>query len=307
MWEVLEHLPLYLKIGILLAISLSFLGFWLDKYVRNHFQQQIADAWQRIDNDLWPNKFLTLYDHLLTSSSSSIGRPQIMRSALLSLLSMIVIMVAWFPLELTESTSRSWWPKDTMVGLLIIATYVIPVNILGDYLSFWETRIVVGFMAKTKRSLLRILFVVLDLAATTLLFLIFTLLGTVVFVAVLYVAGMELPEHILVHVISAFGEIVLGGGWLFADVYVSDLNVFGVLYFTTMATSIWVWTYMIGSLLWPVVVFIPKVIAVERRPTGFAMTIGGVVLGLLVAAIGGLIDCVLPLIEWTLKEDATPS
>lgn len=296
MKQVLEGIPIYLQLGFFVAVNIGTLGFLLDKHIRRHYRQEISLEWQRIDKNSWPKKFLKLHDHLLTSSSSSAGRPRLGRSAALSMLSMFVITIGWILFGLPEN---NWGNKIENLEfiILIFVVYVIPVNILGDYFSFWETRIVVGRMAESTRKFFLVFYVLFDFVVTTLLFLVCLVLGSAVLIIVAYVAGMRFEGSVLDEIGRTIVEIVLSGAWLFASTDLPEMDAFGVLYLTTLTTSIWIWAYMIGSQLWPVVLIVANMFEVERKPIGYAMTMGGVVLGFLVAAIGGFVDYALPLIK----------
>ncbi len=290
-----EGTPIYLSLGFYVAVTISALGFILDHIVRKHYRQEISHEWQRIDKNSWPKKFLELHDRLLTSSLSSAGRPRLGRSAALSMLSIFVIIVGWLLLGLPDNNLDNKFSADHELIILIFVIYIIPVNILGDYFSFWETRIVIGRMAEAKQKVALFLYVLLDFVVTTLLFMIFLLLGTVVFIMMFYLEGAQM-DNILSEVGNTIYEILESGGWLFASADAPGINAFGVLYLTTLTTSIWVWAYMIGSLLWPAVLLLANVIEVERKPIGFAMAVGGVVLGFLVVIIGWIVDFSLPLV-----------
>ncbi len=66
----------------------------------------------------------------------------------------------------------------------------------------------------------------------------------------------------------------------------SDGDVFVIFFYTTLFTSVWVWLFMLGGVLWPLFTWLRGVLRVDKFPVGSAMAIGGVFGGLVVTALG---------------------
>ncbi len=66
----------------------------------------------------------------------------------------------------------------------------------------------------------------------------------------------------------------------------SDGDVFVIFFYTTLFTSVWVWLFMLGGVLWPLFTWLRGVLLVDKFPVGSAMAIGGLFAGLVVTALG---------------------
>ncbi len=80
---------------------------------------------------------------------------------------------------------------------------------------------------------------------------------------------------------------MISGGWLYfgAD---TAYDLIAACFYTTLFTSVWVWIFMLGGVLWPLFSWLSNVLAVDKYPVGSVMAIGGVFLGLAVTAGGYL-------------------
>ena len=270
-------------VAVTVFSSFCVFGYFMDDKIDHRYRTTSYELLARINKDLWPRLFLSLYDHVFRSSTN--GRPQFRRSASATFVAMAIVGAVWFVHQPTviEIFAREGWEYTWMI-LLVLLPFVIVINLVGDYFSFWETRIVLVGMTRTRSSLVRALLIVADMIASM----------------AIYAVGLTLGLFLGPPVWEVFGVLVAPTGWeLVGDVFhwvifehtllLSNpdeiANFFGVLFYTTMSTSIWLWVYLCGLTVWPFLTFLRNVLDIKKHPVGALMAIGGAVMGVFVGAI----------------------
>ena len=270
--------------GLIAFVLITRWGFYIDDKISDQVRKKVYDLCRNIDRNRWPDPFIELFDRLFYSERK--GRPKFWRSVLASCLVMVIITVAWLyrqpsAIELINAVS---WP---VIGVL--TTYAVCINLLGDYFSLWETRAVLLRMAKRRDGRGRILLLLFDGLASALIFVAGLILGSVVFLFF-----WSLPDGIvdvltLVKIVgSGVGETISS---LFREggIFLSDPghggSVLGIFLYTTFFTSVWVWTFLIGVLLLPLLKQLWSIFNVEKHPVGAAMCVGGAFFGLVLTII----------------------
>ena len=145
-----------------------------------------------------------------------------------------------------------------------VCIFAVSINLVGDYLSLWETRIIIGRMgdyrlmgqkSKSKcRSVCRVSFLLIDLIASVLIFFSTLLLGLLLSSPIMIANESLSAEDVFLFVSVSFQWIVeyfLEGGITFShsDPSFDPITIF---FYTTLFTSIWAWAFMCGSICWPV-------------------------------------------------------
>lgn len=201
-------------------------------------------AWLRA----WPQHFIELFDNLFGKRHFSFSC--FFRSSLASLLALVVLFVAFLIASETtlEQYLDSWfvdqWAHDPVLALSLGITIV--GNFLPDYLSLLETRFVLSRLKDNPAWYKVVFYLVFDLVATTVIFLLF-------FVLYLYIVfSMREGWHGWDYVVFLSDSVFTGilPMWLTSF----DLNVSSSLtfdrrlnFYTTFITSAWIWLFVIST------------------------------------------------------------
>ena len=266
--------------------AISVFGFLVDSKISEEYRSKTRDLLNQISPKTWPTSFLALYDAIFRSSGN--GRPRVVRSVSASLLTVTIIAVAWGVRQPTAVGSLVEAARGETLRVFTILAFALACNLVVDYLSFWETRLVISRIAKTQRSAWRAALVLFDLLATVAIFLVGLFLALAAGLAALHNPEdsdqfQNIASPLLYEIGHSYSMLIEGGGIMFAGN--EDTRVFGVLFFSTLFTSVWVWAYLIGIFLWPMLTFLKRLFNVEKYPVGAAMTIGGVFVALVTASL----------------------
>lgn len=280
-------------VAVAIAVSsLSRFGYFIDDKIDEHYRSLLANNLRRMDNGTWTRSFLSIYDTIFRASQN--GRPSAARSALASTIALAVVTVAWL---VAQPGVLEFFSKTTGLRLeivLVLSAFAIIVNVLGDYLSFWETRIVIGWMAKTDRRVIRSVLVVGDLVSSIVIYFVALTVAWVIIISVqipLKTGEFDISTWArgLQVVVFKFPVQTVTTGYIYFLGEPVASNFYGVFFVTTMFTSIWLWTYVVGGILWRFLAVLAKVFDVEKHPVGAAMTIGSTVVGVVVVVISFLV------------------
>jgi len=181
----------------------------------------------------------------------------------------------------------------TLFYLILLVPYAMFINVMGDYFSLWETRLIVGRIAKRILRKHRFLLLLLDVLVSTLIFVAGLILGSATFLATWVLGGGDLSffgdGSWLYHLFSLIKEIMslvfIEGGLSFSD-QLGIGSFFGILLYTTFFTSVWVWVFFIGVTFLPFVTQLCRIFKVEKYPVGVAMCVGGAAVGLVTTIVG---------------------
>ena len=171
---------------------------------------------------------------------------------------------------------------ETLFTFVAVPAIVVVVNLVGDYFSLWESRIIISRMVTLRGVLRRSGIFALDLVAT------FAIYCVSLFIACLPVgfAYMAVFDDTRTTVwsltLNVFRILFLDGTSVMAGNPNSDF--LAICLYTSLLTSVWVWTFSLGLILWPTIGGLASCFNTQYRPVGAAMTIGGILFGLLVMA-----------------------
>lgn len=203
-------------------------------------------AWMNV----WPKHFIDLFDSLFGKRHLTVNC--FLRSSLASLLALLVLFVA-FLIASDTSLGRyldSWyvdqWADDPVLALSLGITIV--GNFLPDYLSLLETRFVLSRLKDGPPWYKVIGYLVFDLVATTVIFLLF-------FILYLYIVfSMRDGWHDWDYVVYLFDSVFTGilPMWLTSfDLDVSSSLTFDrrLNFYTTFITSAWIWLFVLSTVV----------------------------------------------------------
>lgn len=263
--------------------------------------------------------FLLFFNRLFDPNGT--GRPRFWRSVLASCLVLTIVSIAWAIREHERAghVSTSLMNlSETCLALPKWTSFILPficasmINFIGDFLSLWETRFVIGHMANAQGRARQAVFLLLDIVATVLIYGIFLALGAFLMFWVFFcsaqarelslecLAGLckitELEKFsnssgpagiiagILGFVFSTFSRLIFDAGLFFSSTEPTDL--FAIFFYTTFFTSVWLWAFILGIKLGSLRAWLGYKPDVDKYPVASAMLIGGVLSGLLITVVG---------------------
>lgn len=187
----------------------------------------------------WPSTFANVFDSIF--GKKHLSWRCFWRSCVASLIAVIVVTSIWGVLRPEHLASylvglQDWLGDDMLVGLL---AFVI-LNLFPDYISLLESRYIIRRMSTAQHSPGRILsLLVLDVVLTVSIF--FAALLPLAFIGA-YAFGVSALEVYT----KVMAEILEHGVFLSSEY---DSLSFGIFFYTTFFTSVWVWLYAISGLV----------------------------------------------------------
>ena len=195
------------------------------------------DFAQRPSN--WPGTFITLFDAVYSDDHGS--WTCFWRSALTSVVVVSLLLTGFMGFGLLEGFTPD---SPTDLSALTFLSLPILINVIVDYGSLFETRWILGRMARSPRWPLHVGYLLVDL--------VLTLLCIFVPVVVLQVVLTMSPDEIVVWSPAFWAEVgqeasVLAEWIVRFDA--DDARMLSVMVFSTLFTSVWVWCYVGAGLL----------------------------------------------------------
>ena len=185
----------------------------------------------------WPSTFVALFDRVFTEKHLSWRCFR--RSSVASVAAVVVITLAVAAVDpsmlddLFKIAGDSPW--SMVVALLALVFMTLVFNLLPDYLSLYETRLVLGVMAKSGGWMRTLALLVFDLAATMLITFV------VGFVLMLSLLRLLLGNPVTVAwVVKLF--------WQNLSFSSHDPHI-GIFIYSALFTSVWVWLYALSGVL----------------------------------------------------------
>jgi len=191
---------------------------------------------------------VTQFNTFQTLSERHLSGKCFRRSSLASLAAVGVITLAVLAVDASIIRDFGGGGGGIFVSVTLLALLSLLINLLPDYLSLYETRLVLGFMAKSKGALRTLALLLFDLAATVL---ISFLVGFVVMFGLF---------------ITIFGDpltVTELAEWFWEGLTFSgEKSELGIFIYSTFFTSVWVWLYALSG-------FLVKGIATSRKGLHF--------------------------------------
>ena len=278
--------------GLSVAAAAAAFGYLWNGRVTADYRMRVRRRMNRIESDeSLAHLFVEFFDRVFDPTAK--GRPRLKRAVLASCIVLALFLI---------SISLTWWGDPNSAfgrildqneypgwsGILTALAFAIGTNLFGDIFSLWETRIILGVMARSRRRIHGLLLVV-DFIATTLIFIAGLGLGACISLLSEWLLLQSTSIEELLRPGYAFGwikktyfetyeSLIVNKGILFlADRNSYDL--FGVYYYTALATSVWAWLFFVGIKVWPLMAFVKRILDDEQAPVGVAMTVGGLYFG----------------------------
>ena len=282
----------YLKeIVSFFSLCISF-GFLIDRLLpeesKNYVAAGLKRTFSQVGRDNFARLFIIIFDRLF--DPNGIGRPRFWRSAIVSCLALTFVGLYQHRLIGEPGSSIVEFLRlDTLTAVIILLPFAIPINLIGDYFSLWETRFLIGYMASVGTMKKQFVFLALDLLVTTIIFIVTFIFGhllALVFLALV----LDDWNH------SDYGMI---SAWVYESVDLLSLiffdygltfssgdkftNIMAVFFATTLVTSIWIWVFMIGvvawRILWGIGARLIGALPVDKKPVTVTLALGGAIIG----------------------------
>lgn len=205
----------------------------------------------------WPKTFAAIFDSVF--GERHLSWQCIWRSCVASLIGVGILTLIW----------ASIYP-DQEIWLTVVLGAVL-FNLVPDYLSLLETRYVLRWMG-TKPSTGRICaLLAFDIVVTGV---IFFFMAVLIFVlANILITSWNIPSDPILETISytvALAWELLVPGFRLSSPDFLDGPSFGIFFYSTYFTSLWVWLYPLSGivlrLLYPVVILMQRHLDIDNKP-----------------------------------------
>ena len=234
--------------------------------------------------------FIAVFDYLF--HPSSLHRPRLMRSVAVSCSALVLISAYWHLGNYEQATRIVSSAISSSENIVILALLAILFNVFVDFISLWETRLVLERMASRRGVGRRLVWLFVDVICSLFLFIV-VFYWSFFFVAFyskwnnFFLTSLPLAIPIPPGVFPVFVfELVLGSGFKFTytNIVTDPLLVF---FYTSLFPSLWVWVFMGGTIVWSALrPLLANMGQLQQRPATCVMTAGG----LLLACVLGLLE-----------------
>lgn len=181
----------------------------------------------------YPSVFISLFDRVF--DSRHISRRRILHSCIASLTS--VVFLALLVTMISEDTWINFRDDFSSLpqSLLAFTIVTLILNIIPDYISLVETRILIGYMSKVRLRFYPLI-VILDLTFTASIFILWA-----------HMLANFIPSDI--DVFGVLGESILSwrGG--------SEYSIVSVWFFSTFSTSFWILLFFLSAITLRILLF----------------------------------------------------
>jgi len=214
----------------------------------------------------WQVIFVSVFDRLFGSNHFSWRC--ISRSCIASFVTVVLLTLIWGVVE--PSGFRFFFRQFWHGAFLFIIILTISINFIADYLSLLETRCLIQWMRGYDSFLAILAFLVMDIVATTAIFIIGLSLHQ------LLLLGAE-PMSILVNIsdIQRYLEklTTMTSSTVKLEGHLAFSPPLGIWFYSTFFTSIWIWVFALAGLFFKIarffgggVMHLGRVIDIEKKP-----------------------------------------
>ena len=224
-----------LGVGFAIPFALLFLFWYADDQIQVDFKSRFA-RFLLSEPGTEPNRLLGRYfvDFFDVKFGSNVfGLRFILRSFVASFLAVLTMFLVWLIVNQDTSTIRDLFSDESnFILLVVVPTLAIILNLVPDYCSLVESRLILGRM--TDEDLKTVfLYLILDLVLTT---------AIIITTFALLHANMGLMAA---NNLGDFMRIV----WALDAGRYHEESILGIFFYSTYFTSVWVWLHTISILL----------------------------------------------------------
>jgi hypothetical protein len=182
----------------------------------------------------WPGMFASVFDRVF--GKKHISWRCFRRSAIVSVISVGIMSLV---VTAVHGAGQGVWDilsDAPLANAILFAAYVVLLNLLPDYVSLLETRLLIRFMSAA-RILIHPLFLILDAAFTTLIF------GIAVWLTAWMLSSLTSGEPLE---LSELPSLIAGAATFWND---DAYAVSGIFLYSTFVTSAWIWLFVVSGLV----------------------------------------------------------
>ena len=220
---------------------------------------------------------LMLFRHAF--KPAAMHRPCFWRSAKYSTLAVMLLLLFRFAGDWSRAQDLlDEVMADAGLLLLIYFVFAIVINWFADFLSLWETHLVLRRMALTTTKMRLALWLIVDVAATAVI--VYT-----AFVVAIEIVGFVIdPDaHLELGILGQVDMVRVFLGFMGDALRFRGtdptLDPLGIIIYTSLLPSAWVWVVISGAFVWSSMrPFLAVMDNLHKRPVLCIMTAGGVVL-----------------------------
>ena len=289
--DILNNLGLFGS-GLILLITISGVFWKADDAFSEEFKEEIALHLLCLDISItvksWPNYLASLFDNIFGEKHLSWKR--FSRSCAASVIFYLLILMMCISIS-GVSAFLPW--ENNIEELLLSSVLFIVVNLIADYLSLIETRMIIGEMCKYDHPITVILFIFIDIFLTLSIFTLSVLMASFILFAI-----SKITHTIITPILSIFyyifGRYYLEG--IVKTLMFKDYLPISVATYTTFITSVWIWLYALSQMLIrlsaraePLLETIKHILPIETRPFRSIGIISGFIVCCLYWIIGTIV------------------
>lgn len=209
------------------------------------------------DANKWPLAFRDIFERVFGAKHFSL------RSFGMSLVSsvffLVVMHLIWATLHPTNAALFFGEGVQSFAEILILGTLL---NFLPDFISLFETRLILRRMARANSTLTILALIVIDVVLTGAIFIAsYTLAFYALYVLAGVFAGLDLSGHWRFLKTGVFFD---SPGWGTAD----EISM-GPYIYTTFLTSVWIWLYVLSASVAKVFRFADRTVGIFRLVLDF--------------------------------------
>lgn len=199
-----------------IAAAIYFSSKWIGKRLKPEIKAHVADWLEGKSDDTWHENFIRLINHIFGKDHISIRC--IFFSSLFSLLSVAALYVLFGQiLGVLDADQRIG--ED--VGLIKILTLGAILNLIPDFISLFETRLLIRFLNFRKSIFFQVLVLIFDLIFSSIVILV----AINIYSFLIYGDTVSLVEMMGIY------------------------SLYSIFFFSTFTTSLWAWIYCISTWL----------------------------------------------------------
>lgn len=270
--SMLERIGLFGS-SVLIGLACFPVFRFFDNFFPSHVKLELTRRLRMAPSMPWAHIFIHMHDRVFVGpSTTSTGRPGFWRTVCVSFTCWIVLFVGF---SLSSTTVRNdivalfelseEFAIPNLVTLVSLFSLFFWLNPIVDYLSVFETRIVLQRMrtANRIRSLSLLLFV--DLVFTSMITVIcFSAVIWAQFVFFQFIFQEELMK-------SGYGDVELNLEDMFEFVrsvfmFQDSVSYLAPYFFTTFVTSIWIWFYFLADTIFRLVPYFQSSFPIVQKP-----------------------------------------
>lgn len=193
----------------------------------------------------WPETFITLFDRIFVPKkriTKGGWRPAFWRSCVASILAVSALALVFLPYMFPEKGARADTLNYYLTTMAMVVGLWIVLNIIPDYISIVETRLLLNVLSLSRNYIFLILILIFDFVITALIF----FFGLSMF-QFLFDLAVGAPLSIKGIFSNAYDITINSVDMI---IFISDpTNIFGVFLYSTFLTSAWLWLYVLAALL----------------------------------------------------------